>query len=757
MAIKKIKKTSVLDLEVKGSVGSFSVRGTSAKPSIRVRFLQTHVHLATDGNHDEKLLKALKPVREVFKPETLSFEQIMQRDIDDARVSTRLIPYLLDAAKTGTVKLFPPIVVVVLPLTNENTPADYYAPVDEFDEQDDELDANVHIVRSGQVGSEIFELRQVVEDGVAWEHDYAVLRLNTSKVALVIVDGQHRAMGLIALYRNIKGWPADVQRIAPYYDIWSKDVLAKYDMTDAKLPVMFCVFPDIDGPKPDLPRVHEACRAVFLALNKNARPVTRARNALLDDGDIIAAFMRDTLSLIKNSQGASSETRIRLWSVELDADEDKTVLTSPAAVTGVMHLFGLIERLMFASPSPGALSARKQNFWKSTRLDTLFERLQVRNKVSAQVQLAARRKSVRTDHSEVALLLTEAFRERFGDNIVRGLDQFAPYKANHDAALEHSQSLKGAHAEFYRAILYEGQSQAYTFRAFATGLTKEFKDELPYVPGPEFDKVQKDFKDRQTYLDTEIDLLKTKRREAWAGKRGSHASVQVRGALDKIYEESLITAAFQSAFFLTFFAAVQHVDGKRSKTVPPTAPLTDDAVHDLFSQYLDDINKFFAISTWEKLRKIVEVFIGKVDGDEASAQVIPAKHCLRRILIPGELKPDEWAKFRVLLVELWKPKSEAVPELGVHVKEVRKSLRAHALLNFVERELKDREHELSVARGKLPAAVRQKVVDECADHLAAGLAALGDGRVTGQGLKDLVVDQGAAMDEEDEGVEAEDP
>lgn len=756
MAIKKIKKTSVLDLEVKGSVGSFSVRGAGDGTSIRVRFLQTHVHLATDGDHDEKLLKALKPVREVFKPETLTFEQIMQRDIDDARVSTKLIPYLLDEAKTGMVKLFPPIVVVVLPLTSENTPADYYSAVEEIEEHDDDLDADVRIVRSGQIGSEIFELRQVVEDGVAWDHDYAVLRLNTSKAALVIVDGQHRAMGLIALYRNIKGWPADVQRIAPYYDIWTKDVLSKYDMTDAKLPVMFCVFPDLDGPKPDMLRVHEACRAVFLALNKNARPVTRARNALLDDADIIAAFMRDTLSLIKDTRGASSETQIRLWNVELDADEDKTTLTSPVAVTGVMHLFGLIERLMFASHGPHALNAPKQNIWKTTRLDTLFERLHVRNKVSAQVQGAARRKSIRADHSEVAALLTEAFRDRFGTIILRGLDQFAPYQANHDAALEHSQSLKGAHAEFYRAILYEGQSQASTFRAFATGLTKDFKDELPYVPGPEFDKVQKDFKQRQTVLEEEIGKLKTKRREAWVGKRVSLASPQIRGALDKIYDESLITAAFQSALFLTFFMAVQFVDAKRSKSVPTVASLTNEDVHELFGKYLDDLNKFFSVTKWEKLRELVAVFIGQVQGEDADAVVIPAKHCLRRILIPGELKPDEWAKFRVLLIELWKPKSEPVPELAAYVKEARQALRGHALKNFTARELKDKEHELSVAPGKLPVAVQQQVIDECADHFAVGLAALGDGRVTAHGLKELVVDQVYEVEDE-ENAEGEEP
>ena len=48
-------------------------------------------------------------MREVFEYETLDFDEIMQRDIDDARVSAELIPYLLDEKSVDLIKLFPPI------------------------------------------------------------------------------------------------------------------------------------------------------------------------------------------------------------------------------------------------------------------------------------------------------------------------------------------------------------------------------------------------------------------------------------------------------------------------------------------------------------------------------------------------------------------------------------------------------------------------------------------------------------------------
>ena len=84
----------------------------------------------------------------------------MQRDIDDARVSTKLIPYLFDESASGLIKLFPPIVVVVIPTDNNGLPADTYPPVEESTQKDAGYDWRV--VRSGEVGKEAFEVKQLL-------------------------------------------------------------------------------------------------------------------------------------------------------------------------------------------------------------------------------------------------------------------------------------------------------------------------------------------------------------------------------------------------------------------------------------------------------------------------------------------------------------------------------------------------------------------------------------------------------------------
>src|SRR5690606_23953232 len=123
--------TSALNLTLEGSTGSFSVgRDAGSNQTVEVKYFLTHVGLNLMSGSNEELLRHLAPVREVFPSRDLDFNELMQRDIDDARVSSELVPYLLDRKSRDLVKLFPPIVVVVMPVeANANRPAPRYAKV----------------------------------------------------------------------------------------------------------------------------------------------------------------------------------------------------------------------------------------------------------------------------------------------------------------------------------------------------------------------------------------------------------------------------------------------------------------------------------------------------------------------------------------------------------------------------------------------------------------------------------------------------
>jgi len=98
------------------------------------------------------------------------------------------------------VKLFPPIVVVVLPVKEgENKPNNLYPQIEVEELVGTNDDEPKYILRSGAVGQEVFQFEQPIVEGKRLKHDLVRLRLNTHKTRLVIVDGQHRAMALLAL------------------------------------------------------------------------------------------------------------------------------------------------------------------------------------------------------------------------------------------------------------------------------------------------------------------------------------------------------------------------------------------------------------------------------------------------------------------------------------------------------------------------------------------------------------------------------
>jgi hypothetical protein len=722
VALKKVKKQSALDLEIKGSMGSFSV-GEGERSSVLVRYLQTHVGLATKGDHQEKLLMNLAPVREVFEAKRLDFEQIMQRDIDDARVSTDLIPYLLEESKTGLVKLFPPIIVVVLPTNDDGLPADQYEPVATGDETDG--DGTWRFARSGEVGSEVFELRQMVEDGRAWDHDYATLKVNTARSRLVIVDGQHRAMSLIALYRNLKGWPGTTVGYEPYYKLWPPSLIKKYDLDGVKLPVLFCVFPQLDGSNAGALKVYEACRAIFLALNKNARKVTNARNYLLDDRDIISSFMRSTLTKVKKGAELGADSTVRLWNVELDADEDRVVLTSPTAISSVSHLFGLVERLMLGSPPGQSLEAQRQNLSVRSKMrDTCLLRLGLLDAFPKVVAEELRRDmcdpSTRTK-------LVAAFDSLYGNHIVRGLNSFAPYAAHNRACLWlNSQLSHGTTTEFYRGILFEGQGMARVFTDFVDGLGRELREQ-PLVKTAELKIVKDEFSQRKATYNEEVAKLVKQRLDYLleglpAPLREGESAKSTRTALHVAFEKTFTTAAFQNGLFITFFAGVEEVNARRRKPPQAKQSLAKDEVAVMFDAYLDDLNAFFKPSSRDRLLRLLSVFCGKVSTDGDLIQVMPWEFTLRNILIPGELNPNEWTKFRLVFAELWAP-SHA--ELRSVVSELRGHLRKQVLDRLVKRKIEERSASLGVPIGNLPADEVKALKTACAGHLHQALLQLG--------------------------------
>ena len=654
----RLSVSSALNLTLSGSVGTFSVgTGFGEQKTIEVKYFLTHVGLDFQTGANEEVLKHLAPVREIFPTAELEFDEIMQRDIDDARVSSELVPYLLDARSRDLVKLFPPIIVVVLPVKDyDNRPATFYPKVEvESRQMDDHV---LEVTRSGPVGNEVFAFEQPRQGDLLYVHDFVKLKLNTNRSKLVIVDGQHRAMALLAIYRNLKQDWTDAMR-APhkdYYEEWTPNHIRKFSLKNISLPVMFCTFPSLDETYEGGYNVKMAARSIFLTLNKTARQVSASRNRLLDDNDIVALLLRDTLSTIKRKDTRSSAS-LRISNVELDQAHDRVKIDSPIALTGVNHIYYLIEHLLLNKRDEDVNGAKPRSgkFWKRKELAAsgALERLDGRNVLGDAAADATTRDFFTP---EAGTKLTEQFRARFGQHIVATFESFKPFEAHAAAVLWLEQQLDSQANTKLRPILFEGQGIGRTFAAHQENLAEKLRSGEFGSDATKIREISERLRATQRLVQDFVTKLRHERADRFLSEVADKKPMRVDDGtyhpkvvefVNDLYDNVFTTVAFQSALIAGFFAEVERCDARRPKTDPIDVPVA-------FGDYLRELNNFFSPRRSGDVKRLIEVFGGALDGEISDWKLRPSASTFRRVVYRGEMQPDQWPKYKYLLLEVWR-------------------------------------------------------------------------------------------------------
>jgi hypothetical protein len=711
-----IQQTVVLDLHIQGALGMFSVLPAAPDvPSIPVKYIQTHISFDMDGSNKERLFANLLPVREIFQTKDMGFDDLMQRDIDDGRVSTELIKYLLEPG--SAVKFFPPIVAVVVPVGTHKQLLPKYPDITEETEQGPNFIR--HIQRSGPKGRESFEFEQLEVSGQLCEFDYAKLRINTNKCKIVIVDGQHRAMALLALYRNIKGWPDNTAAFRHYYARWTPDHLKQFDLSKISLPITICAFPTLTGETTPL-KVTEACRAVFLALNKNARPVSRARNILLNDRDLVPFFERAILEEVKNYD-INSPNRLRLWNFELDAEKDRSVLTSVVALSGVMHLHLLLERALMLNQKPAGFYIHgTSNYWLKKNIDyTILRRLDGANILGAELANNTTRFSFTT---EALNGLLDSFKTRYLRYIIKGFQEFAPYAAMSAAASDIEVLLRAQTDKRTHAMLFEGQGVLRVFRQYVEDLTSEAKEQRDLkrtTQASELDAILNELKLLQENVTKYEGEFRQKRAQTLLHTVAPGKMQYLNSYVDRLYKENFTTAAFQIALFSTFFFMMEDYHGQDGDL-----RLTGDEVEvALFDEYLASLNSFFNPKADADVKRLLSVFLGSVTGTFGSQTMVvsPSSSNFIGIVFPHELKPDEWPRFRYILLELWRPTEERLSAL---VQKYRLDSRLDVVHAFYRQKVKIYCKDKGIEEKQIPDAQDAKLKKEAKNQFEAALIEL---------------------------------
>jgi hypothetical protein len=353
---------------VQGTWGSFDT------PAGQVDYIMTKARLGGDADAPERqLTKSLAPVREVMDAGDLDFNQLLQRDLDDHRVAVNLIPYLLKPQSTGPA-FFPPIVAVLLPFRNKRPSS--FPELGPFTTTDQD-DAMWQEERAGSA----FQIHRLLgPDGLRHGANVGKLWWNRSEASLVVLDGQHRAMALLAVERTLSNSWQDTSgvRFRSFYEHQVKQVLREHNATEVDLakievPVTVCWFPEQTG---EGSRPHEAARKLFVDVNKEARPPSESRIILLSDAELSNVLTRSMLSALRSR---SDDSYLPLYAVEYDNPEVNSSRPARWSVMTNIHLLKMaVNRCIFgppkylinlAQPIVGRESADERDKFMRTQLD----------------------------------------------------------------------------------------------------------------------------------------------------------------------------------------------------------------------------------------------------------------------------------------------------------------------------------------------------------------------------------------------------
>lgn len=654
----QLRKESVLNLSLEGSTGTFSVgTGREGQNSLEVKYFLTHVSLDFSTGSNEALLSHLAPVREIFDLEQLDFDEIMQRDIDDSRVSSELIPYLLDDKSRDLIKLFPPIVVIVLPVREgENLPASLYPNVSEETDEERSGNPGEYRLRSGSIGQEVFQFEQPISDGKRLKHDLVRFRLNTHKTKLVIVDGQHRAMALLALYRNLKDQWSDEKR-APfkdYYAEWTPKYIQQFNLREIDLPIIFCTFPSLDENYGGDFSLKKAARSIFLTLNKSARPVSDTRNILLDDNDIIAYFLRRCLSKVKEKD-LRSPYSFRIFNVELDQVKNRVKIQSPLALTGVSHLYYIVEHLLLnkGNEDVRGLRPRSGRFNQRTDLEqnNCFARLNGRNILGSELADSTSRTSF---VNKASVALGDSFYDKYGQYIISVFERFSPYESHNKAVLDLEAKIESYQDRQLKPILFEGQGLYRVFEQHRENLLQKRQE------FPEVDSILKRLKATSDRLKSNLEDFERERANLFLRQISDKGSLRANENdyphelvkwISDLYDNTFTTVAFQAGVVCCFFELLEKANLDLSES--SQEQLDTDSC---FNEYIEQLSSFFTPSSSARFRNLVRIFSGELTKDDTSAwSIVENNYIFRNVVYRGEMQPDQWPKYKYLTLEIWTP------------------------------------------------------------------------------------------------------
>ncbi|MBL0662631.1 DNA sulfur modification protein DndB [Aeromonas caviae] len=459
-------KKSEFDCVATGRLGTFnSIAGT-------VEYIMTTATLKVNADDESsKLTKHLLPIREIVDATQLDFNEILQRDLDDHRVATKLIPYLLQESNNGP-SYFPPIVAVLLPYKDGRLDGEFPHGIN-FTDSD-------FASWSGEIYGDYMSREALVNPNTQKNLPLNIGRYkwNSDLTKLVVIDGQHRAMALIALYRTItsKGWEKAQhggakfqfyykQRIERLFETLGDRDSSIEKLKEMEFPVTILRFPETET-KP-----FKIARKLFVDVNKNARQPSESRIKLLSDSSLVDIFTREILNRSKGGDNS-----LPIYAIEYDYPGEGSSYTRPGKWSALINLNMLSLAVLRMTFGPSKyldnmnISLGGKANW--TEKNAFFrKKLDIENNIPYHISDEKgeyNRDDIKNDSFSSSVLprLKELFWERVGKQLSYITANIHPYKVHIDALnkLKHDWLDDDTVGALAKEAIYSGVGVYWTLR-----------------------------------------------------------------------------------------------------------------------------------------------------------------------------------------------------------------------------------------------------------------------------------------------------
>lgn len=462
------EKTTKWEHSIVGTKGEF---WSSAG---QIEYIMTSARLSLEENEaSEKLTRQLYPVRELLDFSKMDFDQLLQRDLDDHRVATELIPYLLENSHKG-LSFFPPIVAALLPFRKTTPKPSFEDEIATGVEEED----GVHW--KGVQSEKAYKYQKLVTpSGGDAPFPVSKLSWNEGGARLVVLDGQHRAMAMLAIARTITdSWKDNGEKYKYFYEKRVKKIIDDLGGNDwlekniSKIEFPVCVIKFNGGTK--IVDQHDSARKLFVDVNQTARRPSESRIILLSDNDLLNIFTRKTLNQIR-----SENCSFPIYGIEYDypgSSSGKTQSSKPikwSSIINIEMLKAAVLRTVFG-PSKfvdkvNVKVSGKPNW--SDKNKFMRESLGLNNWLERSVEFEGQvfeRNKIKRDYFPKNKLddFVEKYQESWGEAIIVTLSDFLPFKA-HSSALNKllsDWSTIEVHASLAKEAISQGQGMYWTLK-----------------------------------------------------------------------------------------------------------------------------------------------------------------------------------------------------------------------------------------------------------------------------------------------------